>query len=164
MSRTIPATPRYAARSSVRIDLIPSRRVAFAWLAWVAMACAATLAAPLPLLARLAICVGVATAAIRSVATVVLLRGPRAVHGLEWNVKGELRAFLGRAANPIPVRPAAGSFRLGPGILFLRLETARGIHNVCIDGYLHDPAAFRGLCRCLRRPAGTGSGRDSRGS
>ena len=165
MPRTTPATPRCAARSSLlRLDLLPSRRLACAWFLWIGIAVAATLNSPLPLPARITLCIAVATLAIRSVATVVLLRGRFAVRRLAWDVNGDLRASLGNGDVVLPARVAAGSFRLGPGLLLLRLDTASGIHTVCIDGSLHDPETFRGLCRWLRAPSGTASRRDSRGS
>jgi hypothetical protein len=155
MFPTIPATPRCAARSSHRLELLPSRRLACAWVLWLAIAVAAVLGAPLPWPVRVALCVSIATSGVRCVSTVVLLRGPRAIRRLDWDVNGNLWACLGDSPASQPARVASGSFRLGPGLLILRLETASGTRFVCIDGCLQDPAAFRRLTRAIPRLADT---------
>jgi hypothetical protein len=149
MFPTIPATPRCAARSSHRLEILPSRRLACAWFLWLAIAVAAVFAAPLPWPVRLALGVILATSGVRCVAIVVLLRGRWAVRRLDWDTNGKLWVSLGN--NPVshPARVVPGSFRLGPGLLVLRLETASGTRSVCIDGCLQDPAAFRRLTRAI---------------
>jgi hypothetical protein len=149
MFPTIPATPRCAVRSSRRLELLPSRRLAGAWFLWLAVAVAAVLVAPLPWVVRAALGVTVATSGVHCVAIAVLLRGRLAVRRLAWDANGNLWAGLGNSPVSYPARVAPGSFRLGPGLLVLRLETASGIRSVCIDGTLQDPAAFRRLTRAI---------------
>src|SRR5690349_10859709 len=84
MSPKIRARRRSAAASSNRIDFIPSRRAAFAWLAWLGMAGLLTAHSSLPWPVRLAIgALGFAFAG-RALWSYVLLRGPRSVRALEW--------------------------------------------------------------------------------
>jgi hypothetical protein len=145
----IPATPRCAALSSHRLEILPSRRLACAWLLWLAIAVATVLVAPLPWPVRLALCVTIATSGVRCVAGVVLLRGRLAIRRLDWDVNGNLWVGSGHSPVSHPARVASGSFRLGPGLLVLRLETASGTRSVCIDSRLQDPAAFRRLTRAI---------------
>lgn len=161
MSRTIPVTPHCAARSSLRLELRPSGRFACAWFLWLLVLLAAVFAAPLPAPARIGLGVAVATMGIRCVVTVVLLRGPRAVHRLDRTEDGEWRVYLGDWPVGQAASVAPGSFRLGTGLLLLRLETGNGIHTVCIDGARQDRAAFRRLCRFLRGHEASASPGDS---
>lgn len=157
MSRTIHVTPRSAARYSFRLELVPSWRLAAAWVAWLVAACGAAFASPWPWPLRAAICVGVAVLGVPGIAGTILLRGRRAVRTLAGAAGGGLHAWIGGASESVAVEEAAISFRLGSGVLLLRLQTARGSHTVCIDGSLHDQSSFRGLCRALRRPLRRGS-------
>ena len=164
MSPTIPDTPHCAARSCARIDHHPSPRLAFAGFAWVVVACGFTLSATVALPVRIVICIAVATAGIRGIARFVLLRGERAVRALEWEAAGEMWQFTAGGARRDAASVAPGTFRLGPAILALRLESARGVHTVLIDGRLHDPAAYRALCRYVLHGPQVRSRRVLRGS
>ena len=74
MSRTIPATRHSVALSCSRIDIQPSVRAATLAGGWLLVVCAVVLVAvALPLLARIAICLAIATPALAAVRTGVLL-------------------------------------------------------------------------------------------
>ena len=149
MFPTIPATPRCVAPSSHRLEILPSARLACAWLLWLAIAVAAVFVAPLPWPVRIALGVALATSGVHCVAIVVLLRGRSAIRRLDWDASGNLGVGLGNSPVSHPARVDSGSFRLGPGLVLLRLETASGTRSVCIDGCLQDPAAFRRLTRAI---------------
>lgn len=144
------ATRRCAARCG-RIDLIPSRRIAALWIAWLAIVCLVFLAMALPLSARLAMCLGLCAANLRALASLVLLRGPRAVRWIEWDLDGQFRlgAALDESAREASLH--RGSFRLGFAFLVLWFSTPAGLRGVLIDGGLQDPVAFRRLGRSLNR-------------
>jgi hypothetical protein len=152
MSPTTRATPRCAARSCGRIDLVPSRRLAIAWLLWLS-ACLGVLAGgvALPWPARAASGIVLIAANIPAIRVGVLLRGPRAVRTLEWGADGEFRLRLGADPQPWPATLSAASFRLGIAFLVLRFSTPAGRRLVLIDGARQDPVAFRRLSRHLGR-------------
>lgn len=152
MSRTIPVTPRCAARSSFRLDLVPSRRLAAAWFVWLAAAGGSALASPWPWPVGAGICLTVAALGLPVINATILLRGPHAIRAIAGSTEGELQVWIGGASASVPAERTSGSCRLGTQLLVLRLETAVGVHTVCIDGSLHDQSSFRGLCRALRRP------------
>jgi hypothetical protein len=156
MSRTTPATRRSAVPSGAptellpcsRIDLQPSPRAAILAGGWLFLVCAAVLASvALPLLARIGICVAIATPAVAAVRSVVLLLGARAVRGLQWS--GGWTACLGPDRVWTPVTLRAGSFRIGDAFLLLWVESCHGKHQVFIDAGRQDPGAIRRLCREL---------------
>jgi hypothetical protein len=148
------ATRLCAARCYGHIEIAPSRRGALAAGAWLAMLCILTLAAvDLPLLARIAICVAIATPGIAAIRRVFLLRGPRAVQALTWNgFTPELRAFLGPGRRECAAVLAHGSFRLGSLYLVLWLIACDRWHAVFIDGNRQQAQVFRALCRRLQWP------------
>ncbi len=157
MSPTIPATRHSVAPSGApsdlppscsRIELQPSVRAAAVAGGWLLLICAAVLASvALPLLMRIGICLAIATPVVAAVRTSVLLRGERAVRGLQWS--GRWHACVGpdRIRTPVTLRP--GSFRVGRAFLLLWLESRDGIHALFIDVGRQDPPAIRRLCREL---------------
>lgn len=151
-SQTTRATRPCAARCCARIDLVPSRRLAVAWLAWLG-ACLGVLlggvAGPwTPRLAFGLILVGANLVAIRDCA---LLRGPRAVRSLEWDETGRFRVRLGGSTGPCAASLRAASFRLGIAFVVLWFSTPAGRRVVLIDAARQDPVAFRRLARHLAR-------------
>lgn len=116
---------------------------------WVTMVDVMILAAvALPLPARIALCVAIATACLCTIRSVILLRGPRAVRSLRWSAAG-IRAVIGPETREIPAEIVAGSFRFGRQVLALRLRTCDGMRAVIIDGGRQEVQAFRRLCRHL---------------
>ena len=118
------------------------------------MLCGVTLAAvALPLPARIAICVAIATPGIVAIRRVFLLRGRRGVRALGWSERVQgFHVVLGSTSSPCPAQLARGSFRLGSLYLVLRLRTCDLVFTVFIDGSRQEVRAFRGLCRRLRWP------------
>ena len=150
MCPKIPATPRCAARSCRRIDLAPSTRVVWVWIAWlIAFGAMVLCGVALPLLLRVVICAAAAAASAASIRATILLRAPRGVRSLQWSRQGELQITQDLTGPPVPVELAVGSFRFGAGVLVLWLKTPTGLRGVFIDGYRQEPRAFRGLCRRL---------------
>lgn len=147
------ATRRCAARCCGRIELQPSGRLAAAWLLWLA-ACAGALLAGVtgPLAVRVALCLALGLPNLRALRSTVLLRGGRAVRGLEWEAEGKWRLRLGPARRRSPAAMTAASFRLGAGGLWvLWFTTPGGSRVVLIDAGRQDPVAFRRLSRHLVR-------------
>jgi hypothetical protein len=105
-------------------------------------------AVALPLPARIAICVCAATICLPSIRAAFLLHGPAAVRALQWS-EGGLFARIGHESVEVLVEVAAGSFRLGRQLLFLRLQTCDGMRSVLIDGERQEIQGFRRLCRYL---------------
>ena len=164
MSQTIRATPRSAGFSSSRIDLLPSRRAAAVWFAWLALVCAVTsCAVDLPVPVRMAFCVLVATSGIRTVRSFVMLRGTRGVRAIEWT-GSTLTIRVGPERRPLAATLSGKSFRPGRQWLALTFETPAGRRRVLVDGRCQDSRAFRRLCRVFSRRLKGGSGRDSRTS
>ncbi|MBC8025064.1 MAG: hypothetical protein H7Y89_03660 [Steroidobacteraceae bacterium] len=161
MSQTIRATPRSAGFSSSRIDLLPSRRAAIAWFAWLALVCAITLCAvALPLIVRMALCVLVAMPGIRTVCSFVMLIGPRSVRVIEWT-GATLTILVGPDRQPLAATWGDGSFRPGRHWLALTFDTPAGKRQVLVDGRYQDARAFRRLCCEFSRSLKGSSGRDS---
>jgi hypothetical protein len=106
----------------------------------------------LPLPARIGLCIAIATPAMVAIRRCLLLKGPRAVHALEW--RGGFRAWVGPGRIETPVTLRAGSFRVGRAFLLLWLQGRDGIHGVFIDTARQEPRAFRRLCRQLHWPVG----------
>lgn len=151
------ATPRSAAPCE-RIEIHASRRVAAAWIAWLLLLCAAMLfGVALPLYARIVICVAATTSTLAGVRGFVLLHGPHAVRALEWAEAGEFIAYVGSEPAGAPASLARGSFRLGAGLVVLRLAVPNGVRSVLIDGGIQDTVAFRRLCRRLAAHSRGGS-------
>jgi hypothetical protein len=121
---------------------------------WLFLLCGLILAGvALPLLARIAICVAIATPGIGVIQRVFLLRGPGSVRALTWNgASPGLQLRLGSGTAGIPASLAQGSFRLGHACLLLRLRTPTRVRVVFVDGNRQETGAFRGLCRLLRWP------------
>jgi hypothetical protein len=162
MSQTIRATPRSAECSSTRIDLLPSRRAAFAWFAWLFTVCVITLCAvALPWPVRVAICMLAALAGVRTLGSFVLLRGPRGVRAIDWSGDA-LTIQVGPQCRPIAATWNRGSFRPGRQWLALAFDTPSGRRQVLIDGRYQDTRAFRRLCREFSRRLQGSSGRASR--
>lgn len=143
---------RCAARCCGRIELVPSRRLAIAWVCWLG-ACLAVLAGgvAIPWLARFALGLGLVAANIPAIRAAVLLRGPRAVRRLEWDGEGRYWLGLGPDRERRPATLSTASFRLGIAFLVLRFATPAGVRVVLIDGGRQDPVAFRRLSRQLAR-------------
>jgi hypothetical protein len=162
MSHPILATRRCAAPCS-RIDLRPSRAAAVIGFAWLVIACAVTaFAVALPWAARAAICLAVAVPGVLSIRSFVMLRGPKAVRGIEWSEEGEFAVLLGSARVRHAATLGAGSFRLGLEAWVLRFVTPVGGRPVLIAARVHDIRAFRRLSRCLNTALRRASGRRSR--
>jgi hypothetical protein len=162
MSQTIRATPRSAERSSTRIELLPSRRAAFAWFAWLFVVCAITLCAvALPWPVRVSICMVAGLAGLRTMRSFVLLRGRRGVRAIEWTGDA-LTIQVGPQRRPIAATWNCESFRPGRQWLALAFDTPSGRRHVLIDGRYQDIRAFRRLCREFSRRSKRSSGRDSR--
>jgi hypothetical protein len=157
MSPKIPGTRHSVAPSGAptelppscsRIDLQPSVRAATLAGGWLLLICAFVLVSvALPLLARIGICLAIATPVLAAVRTCVLLRGDRGVRGLQWS--GGWQACVGPDRIQTPVTLRVGSFRVGRAFLLLWLESCDGIHGVFIDVGRQDPRAIRRLCREL---------------
>jgi hypothetical protein len=164
MSQTIRATPRSAGFSSSRIDLLPSRRAAYAWFVWLALVCAVTsCAVELPAPIRVAFCLLVVAPGIRTVRSFVMLRGARGVHAIVWT-GSMLTIHVGPERQPLAATLSRDSFRLGRQWLALTFETPAGRRRALIDGRYQDARAFRRLCREYSRGLKGGSRRDSRTS
>ncbi|MBC8026875.1 MAG: hypothetical protein H7Y89_12850 [Steroidobacteraceae bacterium] len=164
MSQTIRATPRSADFSSSRIDLLPSRRAAFAWLAWLALVCGITLCAvALPVIVRMSFCVFFATLGIRTVRSFVMLSGAQGVRAIEWT-GSTLTIRVGPERRPLAATWASESFRPSRHWLALTFNTPDGRRQVLVDGRYQDARAFRRLCREFSRSLMGSSGRDSRTS
>ena len=149
MFRTIPARRRYAASCSGRIELRRSRRAAGLAYTWLALFTTMTLTAvALPLVVRIALCAGAATACLPAIRVTFLLEGRQAIRGLQWSETG-LRAFIGPGLEAVAAEIGPGSFRFGRQLLVLRLQTCDGMRSVLIDGYGQENRAFRRLCRYL---------------
>jgi len=132
--------------------------VAAAWIAWLLAVCAAMLfGVALPLYARIVLCLAAATSTLGGLHTFVLLRGPHAIRVLEWSEAGEFIAYVGSEPCGVPARLARGSFRLGAGLLVLRLALPNSVRSVLIDGGIQDTPAFRRLCRRLAAHSRRGS-------
>jgi hypothetical protein len=115
---------------------------------WLLLICAVVLASvALPLPARIAICLAIATPVLAAVRTSVLLRGDCAVRALQWSSGWEACVGPDRIQTPVTLR--VGSFRVGRAFLLLWLESCDGIHGVFIDMGRQDPRAIRSLCRQL---------------
>jgi hypothetical protein len=135
--------------SCSRIDLQPSVRAATVAGAWLLLICAVVLASVAsPLLARIGICLSMATPLLAAVRTSVLLRGDCAVRGLQWS-GGAWQACVGPDRIQTPVTLRVGSFRVGRAFLLLWLESRDGIHALFIDVGRQEPRAMRRLCRQL---------------
>jgi len=104
----------------------------------------------LPLLARICLCISIAAPGWVAIRRCLLLKGPKAVHTLDWSLGW--RAGIGPTRIETSVTLRAGSFRVGRAFLLLWLQSRDGMHGVFIDGGSQDCAAFRRLCRQLRWP------------
>ena len=164
MSQTIRATPRSAGFSSSRIDLLPSRRAALAWLVWLTLVCGISLCSvALPLIVRVAFCALFVTPGIRTVRSFVMQRGAQGVRAIEWS-GSNLTIRVGPERQPLAATWAAGSFRPGRQWLALTFDTPAGRRQVLVDGRYQDARAFRRLCREFSRGLKGSSRRDSRTS
>jgi hypothetical protein len=119
-------------------------------LVWLAIACAAILAVDLSWPLRLSLCLALTGLNLRALARTVLLRGPRAIHWIEWDPEGRMRIGPGPSDACPEATPRPGGFRLGIAFLVLWFMTPQGVRGVLIDGGLQDPAAFRRLGRSLK--------------
>jgi hypothetical protein len=107
----------------------------------------------LPLLARIAICVSIATSGLVTVRRVFLLKGPTGVRALSWSgIVPGLQVHLGGRATPLRAELGGGSFRLGSSYLLLWLRTSEGSHAVFIDANRQAAGCFRRLCGRLQWP------------
>jgi hypothetical protein len=137
--------------SSTRIDLVPSLRAATLAAIWLFVVCGALVGTvALPLLARIGLCIAIATPGLAAIRGCVLLKGRKAVHTLDWS-RG-WRVGIGSGGTETPVTLRTGSFRVGRAFLLLWVQSRDGIHAVLIDGGRQEPIAFRRLCRQLRWP------------
>lgn len=152
MFPTIPVLPDCAGQCSGRIELIPSLRAAGLAGAWLLAVCLATLlGVDLPLPARIAICVGLASSGWIAIRRVCLLNGSNAVRAIAWQSDGQMLAWFGSSRRESAVTLAPGSFRLGCGAFILWLESCDGVHVVVIDGGNQDFHAIRRLAGRLNR-------------
>lgn len=146
------ATRRCAARSCGQIEVIPSRRLAAAWLAWLG-ACVAVLSGGVEggAVARALLGLVLIAGNLAAIRGAVLLRGARAVRMLEWDETGEFRLRSEGDTGSRPAQLRSVSFRLGIAFLVLWFATPDGYRVVLIDGGRQDPVAFRRLTRRLSR-------------
>jgi hypothetical protein len=149
MSPKIRTRRRSAAASCNRIDFVPSRRAAVAWLAWLGMAGVLTVQTALSWPLRLAIMGLVVSIAGPTLWSYVLLRGPRALRALEWvaGEQGACHVFVGRAGRRLAAVPE-GCVRYG-GLWLLRFRTDEGLFHLLVDTGRQDPRALRRLGRRL---------------
>jgi len=107
----------------------------------------------LPLLARIATCVAIATPGFVAIRRLFLLRGRGSVRALSWSGDAlAVRVRLAYGEAEIPVSLARGSFRLGSACLLLWLRAPGQVLFVFIDGNRQEVGGFRRLCRLLRWP------------
>jgi hypothetical protein len=151
-SPTTRATRRCAGRCCGRIDLVPSRRFALAWLLWLLASLGALAGGvAVPWTVRLALGLILAGTNLVAIRACVLLRGSRAVRRVAWDDAGRFHVWLGASQDPCPASLHAASFRLGIGCVVLWFSTPAGRRAVLIDAGRQDPVAFRGLARHLAR-------------
>ena len=162
MFQTTRATPRFARRSSTRIELQPSLRAALGGAAWLILVCTITIGAvALPWPLRVAICLLTALAGLRAIHSFVGLRGPSGVRAIDWT-GGALTIHVGPQWRPIGATWSRESFRPGRRWLALVFDTPSGQRRVLIDARYQDARAFRRLCCEYSRSLEGGSGRHSR--
>ena len=147
MSRKTRARRRSAAPSCNRIEFVPSRRVAAAWLCWLNLALILVWSADLPAALRLALCLPLAVAP-ATLRRFVFLRGSRAVRALKWSADGNYFVRLGSSLRWLPATPQR-CFRYGPGLWILNLVTPVGIRGLLVDSAVQEPRALRRLSRGL---------------
>jgi hypothetical protein len=149
MSRPIPDSPGCAGQCSRRIELVPSWRAAGLVAGWLLVVCAAMFfGVALPLPARIAICVGVATFGTAGIRSCFLLASRNSIRALDW--AGEtLVARCGPRHIEMVVEVATGSFRLGRVGWLLWLEGCDGSRPVFIDAGRQEICAIRRLARYL---------------
>lgn len=157
MSPPIPGTKPSIAPCGARIERIelrPSRRAATVVVGWLILVCGVVIGAvALPLPARIALCITIATPAVAAIRRCILLAGPGAVRTLDWSAGW--RARIGPGTTETCVTLHLGSFRVGRAFLLLWLRSCDGIHGIFIDAGRQDPVAFRRLCRQLHWPVST---------
>lgn len=164
MFQTTRDTPRSAGNSSGRIDLIPSRRAACAWLAWIALAAAVTscvVALPMPIRATASVLI--VAAGLRTVRSFVLLQGPRAVHAIEWSGTS-FTIHAGQPRRALAATLSTASFRPGRQWLVCVFDTGAGRFWVLVDGRYQETRSFRRLCRGFSKASTSTARRDSRAS
>lgn len=157
MSRKTRARRRSAAPSCNRIEFVPSRRAAAAWLCWLSLAFILIWSADLPAVLRAVLCLPLAVA-LATLRRFVFLNGARAVRALKWSAEGKYFVRLGGSPRWLPATPAR-CFRYGPGLWILNFVTPVGIRGLLVDSALQEPRALRRLSRGLD----WGSGRDRAG-
>jgi hypothetical protein len=150
MSRTNQTTRHFAAHSSNRIDLRPSRRAVGALIVWLSFACAVVLiGVALPVIVRGVICVALLATGVQGICRGVWAPGVTGVRTIEWN-DSEWTLLVGADRVAVKATLAPGGYRLGREILFLRFRSRMGLHPVLVDASRHDSAAFRRLVRRVR--------------
>lgn len=162
MSRTTRIRQSSAARSSHRIDFVPSRLVNALWLAWLAAVAVFVWQTGLPAQWQLAIAGALLAVTFIPLRCQVFLRGDRAVRALEWSPAAPERYYvwLARPARRLAATPDACA-RYGP-LWVLRFRTSEGLVQLLIEARHQDPRELRRLARRLFGTAGPATGRSGR--
>jgi hypothetical protein len=150
MSRKIRTRRRSAAASFSRIDFVPSRIAAAAWLGWLVMAGVLVAQTRLPWPLRLSIAALVIAAAGPTLWSYVLLRGPRSLRALEWSglEADTYYVCIGPASRRLAATPE-GCRRYGKALWLLRFRTAEGPFELLVETGRQDQRVLRRLGRRL---------------
>ncbi|HUQ09536.1 MAG TPA: hypothetical protein VM146_04410 [Steroidobacteraceae bacterium] len=146
MSPKIRTRRRSAAASFSRIDFIPSRIAAAAWLGWLVMAGALAAHTQLPWQLRLAIAALVMGSGGHTLWSYVLLRGPRSLRALEWSGSepDTYYVWVGPAGRRLAALPE-GCRRYGTALWLLRFRTAEGLFELLVETGRQDQRSLRRL-------------------
>lgn len=158
MFPTIRDTPLSAARSSNRLEFVPSRRLGVAWLAWLMTAAALILFSQLPGWLAAILIVSVSGAGGFALWRYVFLRGARALRRLEWpGEEGTYHVALGLSGRRLAAMPE-GCRRYTLHLWLLRFQTGEGPVQILVDTGRQDPKALRRLARRLFRDTDAAQG------
>jgi hypothetical protein len=130
---------------------------------WLVMAGVLVAQARLPAFLRLSIAVVVIASAGHTLASHVLLRGPRALRAVEWS-GGESDTYficIGAAGRRLAGTPE-GCQRYGEALWLLRFRTREGVFQLLVETGRQDQRALRRLGRRIFASGGSGSGRSGR--
>ena len=154
-----PASPRSVAGCANRIELAASGRAACLAGCWLGVASALAAVSDLPVAVRLLLVGLIWAGGVPAIIRAVLFRSG-AIDALDWSDPAALKVRRGAQAPWQAASLGGGCVRLGTGWLLLRIEVVGDLHTVLIDGGRQSPAAFRGLCRHLKRALRAPSGRE----
>lgn len=158
MYPTIPGLQDCAAHCYARIELVPSSRAAILWFAWLVLVdLTVLLATTLNVVAALVAGTVLLTLGVAGVRLCCLLTTAGAVHVVGWSDDGRWQVWVGPRRQPLEVRLAEASFRLGDCAFLLWFKSCDGIHAVLIDVKRQHPAAIRRLARHLNRGSERGA-------